>query len=593
MSDRGNGNVYGGGTYQGGTYQSGGYRSGRHSDDEDEPQGGDAQRPVDDENSGTLKVARGGQSGAPQAGPPQAAPPQGAVYGRAPERPASVRQSPPQNPASVRQAPPSQPPSARTGALAQPPSARTGALPQPPSARGGAQPPQGAQPGQPPQGTPPQGAQPSGGQSPQQPARPPYSGQQQSPQHQTPRPPEMRPTPPGGQPQGPPPGAQPYSGQQRPAMPSAQPPAQPPGAQPPGGQPSQYGQPSRPVQPNPSQPPVAPVSAAPVSAPSVAPVSVQPVSGQPISGQPMSGSPVSGQPYSAQPASAQPYSGMPYSGAAPMSGGPVSSMPTSAGLFGVSQVSAGPAEGTVYGLPVTDRAVETASDAGKPIEAVKSNAQIPTARALELMTSASPPSGLVIGRDAEQIPVVAPFFRPEETRINLIGGVYLARLLVFRALAIGTRVAVCTTRPQEWNGLGETATGRNDRLAVLHGDQPVTVEASQHSPALYVYDVGERGSQTKPVLGPWRTQLTVLPRLTNYADDLTGEAHMTVLQRLTAEEAQVARSAIRVNQEVLQWLQMLHDDMIAMLRKGQKERYLWCSPTSIESQMFGAPMRTY
>ena len=209
------------------------------------------------------------------------------------------------------------------------------------------------------------------------------------------------------------------------------------------------------------------------------------------------------------------------------------------------------------------------------------------------MTSASPPSGLVIGRDAEQVPVVAPFFRPEETRINLIGGVYLARLLVFRALAIGTRVAVCTTRPQEWNGLGESATGRNDRLAVLHGDQPVTVEASQHSPALYVYDVGERGSQTKPVLGPWRTQLTVLPRLTNYADELTGEAHMTVLQRLTAEEAQIARSAIRVNQEVLQWLQMLHDDMIAMLRKGQKERYLWCSPTSIEAQMFGAPMRTY
>lgn len=307
----------------------------------------------------------------------------------------------------------------------------------------------------------------------------------------------------------------------------------------------------------------------------------------------MSGGPVSGQPYSAQPASAQPYSGMPYSGAAPITGGPISSLPTSAGLFGVSQVSAGPTEGTVYGLPVTDRAVETASDAGRPIEAVKPAPQIPTARALELMTSASPPSGLVIGRDAEQVPVVAPFFRPEETRINLIGGVYLARLLVFRALAIGTRVAVCTTRPQEWNGLGETATGRNDRLAVLHGDQPVTVEASQHSPALYVYDVGERGSQTKPVLGPWRTQLTVLPRLTNYADDLTGEAHMTVLQRLTAEEAQIARSAIRVNQEVLQWLQMLHDDMIAMLRKGQKERYLWCAPTSIEAQMFGAPMRTY
>ncbi|GAA2265917.1 hypothetical protein GCM10009853_018940 [Glycomyces scopariae] len=552
MTDRGN--VYGGGTYQGGSYQGGNYRpGGRHSDDEDEDK-----RPVDDDQGGTLNVPRAGQQ--PPSSPPRppAAHPQAPAYGRPPGQ---TGQQPAQPPYGARQG--QQPP--------QPPSA----------ARGGAQPPHPAQ----------QPQQPSQQQRPQQP------------QYQTPRPPEMRPPqPPGPQSQPPGPQGQPPSSPpqyQQPPRPVAPPPATPPQ-----GQPSQQQRPAQPYQPQPSQPPVptsqqqrpaqppaaAPVSAAPVSA---QPVSGHPVSGSPISGGPISGGPVSGQPYSAQPASAQPYSGMPYSGAAPITGGPISSLPTSAGLFGVSQVSAGPTEGTVYGLPVTDRAVETARDAGKPIEPVKSVSQIPTARALELMTSASPPAGLVIGRDAEQVPVVAPFFRPEETRINLIGGVYLARLLVFRALAIGTRVAVCTTRPQEWNGLGETATGRNDRLAVLHGDQPVTVEASQHSPALYVYDVGERGSQTKPVLGPWRTQLTVLPRLTNYADNLTGEAHMTVLQRLTAEEAQIARSAIRVNQEVLQWLQMLHDDMIAMLRKGQKERYLWCAPTSIESQMFGAPMRTY
>lgn len=540
MSDRGN--VYGGGTYQGGTYQGGSYGNGRHhSDDEDEEQRDSrtsSQRAVDDDDGGTMKVARrgaptaGGPGAGPNAGGPAAPPP--AV---SPQQPRSPQQAPPQPATGAQPAygmrPPAQPPSpARQG---QPPAspARGGAAPQQPR--------------------PPQGAQPPG-------------------------PPPNRPAAPAQPPAARPPAAPPSAPRQ-----PAQPPAPPTTSQPP--MPPSTSQP--PMPPTPSQPPAsAPVSAAPVSGPSVS--SVAPVSAQPVSGQP-----VSGQPFSSQPASAQPYSGMPYSGAAPMSGGPVSAMPTSAGLFGVSQVSAGPTEGTVYGLPVTDRAVETASDAGKAIEPLRSMPQIPTARALELMTSASPPAGLVIGRDAEQVPVVAPFFRPEETRINLIGGVYLARLLVFRALALGTRVAVCTTRPQEWNGLGESATNRNDRLAVLHGDQPVTVEASQHSPALYVYDVGERGSQTKPVLGPWRTQLTVLPRLTNFADDLTSEAHMTVLQRLTAEEAQIARSSIRVNQEVLQWLQMLHDDMIAMLRKGQKEKYLWCAPTSIEAQMFGAPMRTY
>lgn len=541
MSDRG-GNVYGGGTYQGGTYQGGSYRSGRHhSDDEDEQQRGDSRESppapaVDDEDGGTIKVAR---HGAPSAGRRTASVPLSQPPTGTPQHTASHQQTPRPPTAAPRghgqDTSPPQPPlsAARQGRPPVSP-ARGGAVPQPPR--------------QPPATSP---------QSPQ----PPAPSQQQRP-------------------------AQPQSQQQRPA---ARPPAGPPtGQRPPASPPTQ--QPSPPIH---SQPPAAPVSAAPVSAPSAAPVSAQPVSGRPVSAQPGPNRPVSGQPFSGQPASAQPYSGVPYSGAAPMSGGPVSSMPTSAGLFGVSQVSAGPTEGTVYGLPVTDRAVETASDAGRAIEPLRSLPQMPTARALELMTSASPPAGLVIGRDAEQVPVVAPFFRPEATRINLIGGVYLARLLVFRALALGTRVAVCTARPQEWNGLGESATNRSDRLAVLHGDQPVTVEASQHSPALYVYDVGERGSQTKPVLGPWRTQLTVLPRLTNYADNLTSEAHMTVLQRLTAEEAQIARSSIRVNQEVLQWLQMLHDDMIAMLRKGQKEKYLWCAPTSIEAQMFGAPMRTY
>ncbi|WP_100448215.1 hypothetical protein [Glycomyces xiaoerkulensis] len=531
MSDR-NGNVYGGGTYRGGTYRAGG-NGGRHHSEEEEAERREAEKPSVEDDDGTIKVARNG--GAPDSPP------------RPPEQ---------QHPAPQPAPPPTQPGAPHTYGATAP-----GNQPQPQSpARGG----QGPQ-------SPARGGQAPGPQSPARGTGTPQAGASPRPPHGVP--PRAGQGPASQPPPTRPPAPPPQSGRQGPA---ARPPQQP-----------------RPQGPPPSQqqPPQSPVSAAPVSGGS--PAQVSPASVQPVSGQPVSGQPVSGQPFSGQPASAQPYSGVPYSGAAPLSGGPVSSTPTSAGLFGVSQVSAGPTEGTVYGLPVTDRAVATASEAGKAVEPLRPMPQIPTARALELMTSASPPSGLVIGRDAEQVPVVAPLFRPEETRVNLIGGVYLARLLVFRALALGTRVAVCTARPQEWNGLGEAATGRGDRLAVLHGDQPVTVDASQHSPALYVYDVGERGSQTKPVLGPWRTQLTVLPRLTNFADSLTAEAHMTVLQRLTAEEAQIARSSIRVNQEVLQWLQMLHDDMVAMLRKGQKEKYLWCAPTSIESQMFGQPMRTY
>lgn len=574
MSNQNSDNVYRGGTYQGGVYRGGSYENGEDQEKKDaaasqpassppsqeQRSGRHASPPVDDESSGTMKLQRpragGGVPSAPQAGNP-------GLTGQQPAVPPTSA-PPASSPPAPSSAPPySQPPQA------QPP--RPGTPTQYGSPHGGSAP----------TSSPPRSAPPAASAAP---TAPPRAGNPQS----SPQAP-----PPGGQQPGPRP-------PQRPQVPGGGVVATPgaPGQGQTGQQPSSSPPDMASTQHNPAsaspQAPSQPTSAPPSSAP----VSAQPVSGNAQAVAPVSGQPQSAQPYSAQPYSAQPYSGQPYSGAfapsaSPVSGQPNSGAPTS-GLFGTNQASAlGSAEGTVYGLPVTEQAISTAIAAGKPVDKLRPQPQLPTSRALELMTSTSPPAGLVMGRDAEQEPVVAPFFRPEPTKVAMIGGVYLARLLVFRALALGARVAVCTVRPQEWNGLGEAATGRNDRLAVLQGDRPVTVEASQHSPALYVYDVGERGTTTSPVLGPWRTQLTVLPRLTNYGDSSTSGAYMTVIQRLTQEEAGAARQLLRVNSEVLQWLQMLHDDMIALLRTGASERYIWAAPTSTESQMFGQAMRTY
>lgn len=212
-------------------------------------------------------------------------------------------------------------------------------------------------------------------------------------------------------------------------------------------------------------------------------------------------------------------------------------------------------------------------------------------RALELMVTPAPPSGMVLGRDAEQRPVVAPLFRPDAVKAAVVGGPFAARLVVFRALAVGARVAVCTTRPQVWEGMGPAATGRDDRLAVLHGDRPVTVDANPHSPALYVYDVGEHGTSTTPILGPWRTQLTILPRLTMHGSQAVDEAHLTMLQRINPDEVNAAKASLRVSDETINLFQMLYDDMFAMLRVGAQERYVWANATSVERQMFGEPTR--
>lgn len=272
-----------------------------------------------------------------------------------------------------------------------------------------------------------------------------------------------------------------------------------------------------------------------------------------------------------------------------MSGG---SSQFSPGIFGPKSSSR---VGTVYGGqggPAAATEVVEGPD-GRTIDALGAGRHIATPRALELLATPAPPAGLVIGRDAERKPVVVPMFRPEPTRAALVGGLWAAKIVVFRALALGARVAVCTVRPREWEGLGRAATGRDDRLAVLAGDRPVTVDANPHSPALYVYDVGDHGTATTPVLGPWRTQLTVLPRLTVYGSQAVEDAHLSILQRLHPDEAPAATTSLRVNSDNLRLLQMMYDDMVAVVRDGVPERFVWSTPTSHETRLFGNPHRGY
>ncbi|GIG65053.1 hypothetical protein Pen01_13480 [Phytomonospora endophytica] len=288
-----------------------------------------------------------------------------------------------------------------------------------------------------------------------------------------------------------------------------------------------------------------------------------------------------------------PISGMPVSGP-PISGAPVSggSSQFSPGIFGPKSASR---VGTVYGGqggPAAATEVVEGPD-GRTIDPLGAGRHIATPRALELLATPAPPAGLVIGRDAERKPVVVPMFRPEPTRAALVGGLWAAKIVVFRALALGARVAVCTVRPREWEGLGRAATGRDDRLAVLAGDRPVTVDANPHSPALYVYDVGDHGTATTPVLGPWRTQLTVLPRLTVYGSQAVEDAHLSILQRLHPDEAPAATTSLRVNTDNLRLLQMMYDDMVAVVRDGVPERFVWSTPTSHETRLFGNPHRGY
>jgi hypothetical protein len=210
--------------------------------------------------------------------------------------------------------------------------------------------------------------------------------------------------------------------------------------------------------------------------------------------------------------------------------------------------------------------------------------------ALAQLRIASPGTGLILGADRQQGPVSVRFFRPEPTRIALVGGAWAGQLVTFRALALGARVAVVTADPQAWQGFGERATGRGDRVAVLSAEQPLAVTASAQQPILVVYDLGQLGATAPQPLGPWQTQLTVLRQLSQPGVPSIQDCNLVMLQRLGSAEAALAGSSLRLPAASTQFLQVMADDMIALVGDGA-ERYIWFAQTDVERQYAGAPRR--
>jgi hypothetical protein len=203
---------------------------------------------------------------------------------------------------------------------------------------------------------------------------------------------------------------------------------------------------------------------------------------------------------------------------------------------------------------------------------------------------AAAPAGLVLGRDTQQSLVPVRLFREEPVRVTVIGGWWLTSLLVFRTLATGARVVVCTAAAERWHALAQAAQGC-DRLAVLVGEQPVDVPATWANPVLLVDDFGPAGPSQRVNLAPWQTHLTVLPRLTTAGLGSTGAATLVIAQRLSAIEAGSAADLLRLSDETTSLLQVMHDDMVALIGGGA-DRYVWVSVTSVEQHFFGPAHRS-
>jgi hypothetical protein len=204
--------------------------------------------------------------------------------------------------------------------------------------------------------------------------------------------------------------------------------------------------------------------------------------------------------------------------------------------------------------------------------------------ALAQLKVATVGAGLLIGADQHEAPVSVRVFRPEPTRLALVGRLWAGRLLAFRAFAVGARVAVVSSSPSAWQEFGYRATGSQDRVVVLEPQQPLTLVGTAHQPLLVV---DELGIAPQP-LAPWQSQVTVVRQLESAGLAMIQESDLVVVQRLSSDEAAMVGRALRLRAASVRYLQVMPDDMVALVGRGA-EYYVALAQTDVEREYSGSP----
>ena len=245
-----------------------------------------------------------------------------------------------------------------------------------------------------------------------------------------------------------------------------------------------------------------------------------------------------------------------------------------------------PRNGTVYGRAHAERTGKVLSGRMARLHIGWHTASI---GAMSLVGVSSPGTGLLVGIDQRQRGVPVRFFRPEPTRIALIGGDWAASILVYRALALGAAVSVWTDDPHRWNDFAARTTQGSGRISVnpAHAAHP---SATAQQPLLFVTDDAAVGSADASELGPWRTEFTVLRRLDERGVPVLQDSDLVIAQRLGSGESAIAASALRIPGSSLAPLQQVDDETIALLDPSGHQ-YLRISPTDIERGYAGSARR--
>jgi type VII secretion protein EccE len=195
--------------------------------------------------------------------------------------------------------------------------------------------------------------------------------------------------------------------------------------------------------------------------------------------------------------------------------------------------------------------------------------------------------GLMVGTNRHGAPVTLRLFRPEPTRLVLVGGVRAAQLLALRAMALGARVVVQTSRPYAWEPFVRGVSTPGETIALIPAGRQVAMPpGTPMHPLLLVVDVGPVGADAG---AGWQATLVVRDELAPVDVDTLSRADLVVLQPLRPDEAALAAGTLGLS-EAQDWLTRIREDMVGVVNR-RSVRWALLSATPIERQLVGTPAR--
>ena len=210
-----------------------------------------------------------------------------------------------------------------------------------------------------------------------------------------------------------------------------------------------------------------------------------------------------------------------------------------------------------------------------------------TLNGLDLFTGGA---GLVVGTNQHGEAVALRLFRPEPTRLVVVGGLRFAQMIAFRALALGARVVIQSARPAAWSAFAQATAGRTDAVQLVPPGTALDQSPTQTRPRLVVLDSGPSvGGQEAVRATGWSVTMSVREELTAWDVDVLSVADLVLMQPLTPTEAELAASVLGLS-EVKHSLSRINADLVTVVSQGTV-RWTLVAPTAVERQLIGSLSR--